>query len=61
MKSPIETSQLKDSASEAGIVVSLAASPLYRQRPAEAFDVATLLDAEELAAFVQATKPKEWA
>lgn len=61
MKSPIETSQLKESASEAGIVLSLAASPLYRQRPAEAFDVATLLDAEELAAFVQATQPKEWA
>lgn len=61
MKSPIETSQLKESASEAGIVVSLAASPLYRQRPAEAFDVATLLDVEELAAFVQATQPKEWA
>ena len=61
MKSPIETSQLKESASEAGIVLSLAGSPLYRQRPAEAFDVATLLDAEELAAFVQATQPKEWA
>ena len=61
MKSPIDTSQLKESASEAGIVVSLASSPLYRQRLAEAFDVATLLDAEELAAFVQATQPKEWA
>jgi len=53
--------QLSEKTSESGIVASLAASPLYRERPATAFDVATMLDAEELAAFVQATQPKEWA
>jgi type I restriction enzyme, R subunit len=53
--------QLSERTSESGIVASLAASPLYRERPAEAFDLATMLDAEELAAFVQATQPKEWA
>ena len=30
-------------------------------RAASAFDLATRLDAEELAAFVQATQPQEWA
>ncbi len=53
--------QLREKTSESGIVASLAASPLYRERPATAFDLATLLDAEELAAFVQSTQPKEWA
>jgi type I restriction enzyme R subunit len=53
--------QLSERASESGIVASLVASPLYRERPATAFDVTTMLDAEELAAFVQATQPKEWA
>jgi type I restriction enzyme R subunit len=53
--------QLSEKTSETGIVASLAASQLYRERPATAFDAATLLDAEELAAFVQATQPKEWA
>jgi type I restriction enzyme R subunit len=53
--------QLSEKASESGIVAALAASPLYRERPATAFDLVTLLDSEELAAFVQATQPKEWA
>jgi hypothetical protein len=53
--------QLSEKASESGIVAALSASPMYRERPATAFDVATMLDAEELAAFVQATQPKEWA
>jgi type I restriction enzyme R subunit len=53
--------QLSEKASESGIVAALAASPLYRDRPATAFDVATMLDADELSAFVQATQPKEWA
>ncbi len=53
--------QLSEKTSESGIVASLAASPLYRERPATAFDLATMLDTEELAAFVQSTQPKEWA
>jgi len=53
--------QLSEKTSERGIVASLAASPLYRERPALAFDLATMLDSEELAAFVQGTQPKEWA
>lgn len=52
---------LSEKTSESGIVASLAASPLYRERPATAFDVATMLDANELTALVQATQPKEWA
>jgi len=52
--------QLSERVSESGIVAALSASPLYRERPATAFDLATMLDAEELAAFVQATQPKEW-
>ena len=43
------------------VVAALAASPLYRERPAMAFDPALLLDVELLAEFVQATQPKEWA
>ena len=49
--------QLREKTSESGIVASLAASPLYRERPASVFVVATMLDAEELAAFVQSTQP----
>jgi len=52
--------QLSEKTSETGIVESLAASALYSQRPATAFDLATMLDVEELAAFVQSTQPKEW-
>jgi hypothetical protein len=37
--------QLSEKTSESGIVASLAASPLYRERPASAFDLATMLDA----------------
>lgn len=58
---PKSHDQLSEKTSESGIVASLAISPLYRERPATAFDLATMLDAEELAAFVQATQPKEWA
>ena len=53
--------RLRETTSESGIVASLATSPLYRERPATAFDAATLLDAELLAEFVQATQSKEWA
>ena len=61
MKPSTDAARLRESAAESGIVASLAASPLYRERPATAFDLATMLDAEELAAFVQSTQPKEWA
>ena len=58
---PKPNDQVSETTSESGIVASLAASPLYSERPASAFDLATMLDAEELAAFVQSTQPKEWA
>jgi len=58
---PKPNDQLSEKTSESGIVASLAASPLYRERPATVFDVAIMLDAEELSAFIQATQPKEWA
>jgi len=54
-------SRLSEKALEDVVVASLAHSPMYRQRPAEVFDSSRLLDVEELAAFVQATQPKEWA
>lgn len=53
--------RLREKATESGIVAALSASPMYRERPATAFDAATLLDAELLAEFVQATQSKEWA
>lgn len=43
------------------VVAALAGGPLYRERPASAFDAVTLLDVEEAAEFVQTTQPKEWA
>jgi len=43
------------------VVAALADSPLYRQRPAEIFDVTLGLDVAETTAFIQATQPKEWA
>jgi len=52
--------QLSEKASESGIMAALSASPLYRERPAKSFGLATMLDTEELAAFIQATQPKEW-
>lgn len=58
---PNPRDQLSEKTSEIGIVASLAASPLYRERPATAFDLTTMLDTEDLAAFVQSTQPKEWA
>ncbi|MSU63767.1 MAG: hypothetical protein EXS31_15440 [Pedosphaera sp.] len=61
MKPSTDAARLRESAAGSGIVASLAASPLYRERPASAFDLATMPDAEELAAFVQSTQPKEWA
>lgn len=57
----LETSRISERAAEEGIVACLAASPLYRERPAEAFDAIALLDVAETAAFIQASQPKEWA
>jgi type I restriction enzyme, R subunit len=58
---PTHHHQLSENAAESGIVAALSASPMYRERPASALDAATLLDSEELAAFIQTTQPKEWA
>ena len=52
--------RVRESVLEDALVASLAVSPLYRQRPATAFDAITGLDAAETAAFIQATQPKEW-
>lgn len=59
--SKAEKSQISERASETHIVDSLAVSPMYHQRPASALDTGTFIDINELAAFVQATQPKEWA
>src|SRR5690242_11874130 len=58
---PKSHDHLSEKAAESGIMAALSASPMYRERPTEAFDVASLLDVELLAEFVQATQPKEWA
>ena len=61
MVSPLETSRISEQAAEEGIVVSLAASPMYRERPGSAFDAATLQDVAETIEFIKVTQPKEWA
>lgn len=53
--------QLSEKATERDIVAALSNSRMYRERPAAAFDAATLLDADMLAGFIQTTQPKEWA
>ena len=58
---PKPNDRISEKTAETHIVESLSASPLYCERPATAFDPATLLDAARLAAFVQSTQPKEWA
>jgi type I restriction enzyme R subunit len=60
METPDFKNRLREKAVETSIVAALSASPMYRERPASSFDASTLLDAEELAAFVQSTQPKEW-
>lgn len=52
--------RLNEAAMEQQITATLAASPLYGERPAAAFDPVLLLDKDLLAEFVQATQPKEW-
>lgn len=56
-----ERSRLSEKALEDVVVGSLADSPLYRLRPADALDLVRLLDHEELAKFIQETQPAEWA
>ena len=56
MKNALSEKHLEDL-----VVAALAVGPMSCERPCTAFDPLTLLDAEELAAFVQATQPKEWA
>src|SRR6185312_7212776 len=56
-----DKTRTSEAALEDVVVETLFASPLYRYRTHNAFDAATALDAEELAAFVQETQPKEWA
>lgn len=53
--------QLREEATESDIVAALSVGPMYRERPATAFDGATLLDVEMLTEFVQTTQPREWA
>jgi type I restriction enzyme R subunit len=58
--SKAERSQVSENSSESHIVESLSVSPMYRQRPASALDLATFIDISELAEFVQATQPEQW-
>ena len=51
---------LNEAAFEDVVMAALAASPLYSARDASHFDPITLLDAEQLWDFVEATQPKEW-
>ena len=61
MNSKADRKRLSEAEFEDVVVATLAGSPLYRQRPAEAFDAISGLDVAETAAFIQATQPKEWA
>ena len=56
----LKTSRVTEKAAEEGIVASLASSPLYRERQNTFFDVTSMLDIAETAAFIKATQPKEW-
>jgi type I restriction enzyme R subunit len=53
--------RISEAALEDVVVASLASSPLYTSRDARHFDASTLLDAELLWEFVEATQPKELA
>jgi type I restriction enzyme R subunit len=57
----LKTSRVSEQAAEEGIVASLTISPLYRERQNTFFDVTSMLDIAETAAFIQDTQPKEWA
>ena len=52
--------RINEMAMEDAVVTSLAPSSLYTARNAEYFDAATLLDAEQLADFVEQTQPNEY-
>lgn len=52
---------LSEAAFEDVVMEALAASQLYTARDASHFDAATLLDAEQLWGFIEATQPKELA
>ena len=57
----LKTSRVSEQAAEEGIVAFLSISPLYRERQNTFFDVTSMLDIAETAAFIQSTQPKEWA
>ena len=59
--SRFDNKRISEAAMEDVVVAALAASPLYTSRDAHHFDAATLLDAEQLWDFVEATQPKELA
>ncbi len=56
-----KTNSLSEAAFENVVMEALAASPLYIARDANHFDATTLLDAEQLWDFIEATQPKELA
>ncbi|MCY2987449.1 MAG: DEAD/DEAH box helicase family protein [Planctomycetota bacterium] len=58
---PSKRTDLSEKHLEDVVTAALTSGPMVRERPRTAFDAQTLLDAAELAAFVQATQPKEWA
>ncbi|TXT26005.1 MAG: hypothetical protein FD134_713 [Gallionellaceae bacterium] len=57
----VQINPLSEAAFEDVVMEALAASPLYTARDASHFDAATLLDAEQLWGFIEATQPKELA
>src|SRR5688500_14141433 len=62
MSAKDDKDRISEKALEDVVVSSLSNSPLYKLRPASAYvDRTTMLDVDELVAFVQATQPKEWA
>ena len=58
---PGRNPQLSERRMEDVVVASLADSPLFSALSAEHFDPATMLDSHQLADFIAATQPKEWA
>jgi type I restriction enzyme R subunit len=61
MSTKDDRKRISEKALEDVVVSSLSASPLYTARDAKHFGVATVLDAEALWDFIEATQPKELA
>jgi type I restriction enzyme R subunit len=60
MSAKADKKRISEAALEDVVVAALGGSPLFSVRPNTAFDPFSLMDIEELVAFIQATQPKEW-